>query len=75
MLYGVHGEAAAGIQQRAPGVIRTTSTGVDRVRAAIALTAGTRTTRVGTSYRDALTRTANNMTITSKNAPKHKARK
>lgn len=62
MLYGIHGEAAAGIQLRAPGVIRTTASGVDRVRAAIALTPGARTTKVGTSYREALVRTGNKKT-------------
>jgi hypothetical protein len=46
-LYGVHGEADAGLQRHGPGVIRTTATGVDRVRAAIALTPGCHSVRVG----------------------------
>lgn len=51
-LFGAHGLADAGVQRHGPGVLRTTATGVHRLKAAIALTNGCRSTRVTTSIRD-----------------------
>lgn len=51
-LFGVHGLAEAGIQRHGPGVLRTTATGLHKLKAAITLTSGCRSTRVTTSIRD-----------------------
>jgi hypothetical protein len=51
-LFGTHGVAEAGIQRQGVGVLRTTATGLHRLKAAITLTSGCRSTRVTTSIRD-----------------------
>jgi hypothetical protein len=51
-LFGAHGIAEAGIQRHGAGVIRTTATGIHRLKAAITLTPACRSTRVTTSIRD-----------------------
>ena len=45
-LFGVVGQAEAGLQEKAPGLLRTTARGVDAVKAAIALTPGARSISV-----------------------------
>lgn len=45
-LFGVHGEAAAGIQERGRNTIRINNTHVDKLKTAICLTAGSRSVSV-----------------------------
>ncbi len=78
-LYGAMGGAQAGLQRQGPGVLRTTAGSVHNVRAAIALTLGCRSVRVGTSIRDAKDLASSNKTlaasaVSTKTKPHNRAR-